>query len=68
MSCSRGCCASFAEHVRSLRVASPDRASLTKTVTDDHGTHRVDVTQHWHDRQDVTIRPETLRITREQLQ
>jgi hypothetical protein len=68
MSCTRGCCATPAEHYRSLRVASSDRRALTKTVTDDHGTHQVDVTQHWHDRQDVLVRPETLRITREQLQ
>jgi hypothetical protein len=62
MSCARGCCETQAEHYRSLRVAASDRTSLTKTTTDDHGTHAVDVTQHWHDRQDVLIRkPETVR-------
>lgn len=61
MSCARGCCASQAEHYRSLRVAASGRRSLTKTTTDDHGAHEVDVTEHWHDRQDVLIRPGTVR-------
>lgn len=56
MSCTRGCCASPAEHYRSLSVASPGRRHLTKTTTDDHGTHQVDVVQHWQDRQDVTVK------------
>lgn len=63
MSCGRGCCDSFAEHVRTLSVASPDRANLTKTVTDDHGTHAVEVKQHWQDRQDVTVKPRTIGIS-----
>lgn len=67
MACARGCCATPAEHYRSIGVASPNRRSLTKTVTDDHDTHTVDVTQHWHDRQDVLVKPQTLRISREQL-
>lgn len=62
MTCSRGCCESQAEHYQSLRVASPDRSNLTKTTTDDHGTHTVDVTQHWHDRQDVTVKPATVAV------
>lgn len=61
MSCSRGCCASQAEHYASLRVAAADRAALTKVTTDDHGTHAVDVTEHWHTQQDVLIRPNTVR-------
>lgn len=56
MSCTRGCCATPAEHYRSVAVAHPERRTLTKTATDDHGTHQVDVTQHWHDRQDVLVR------------
>lgn len=63
MSCTRGCCVSQAEHYRSLHVASPDRAELTRTTTDDHGTHRVDVTEHWHERQDVLVRPGTVRVS-----
>ena len=56
MSCARGCCATPAEHYRSLSVASSDRREWTKTTTDDHGTHAVDVVEHWQDRQDVTVR------------
>jgi len=39
-----------------LSVASSDRREWTKTTTDDHGTHAVDVVEHWQDRQDVTVR------------
>jgi hypothetical protein len=56
MSCVRGCCETQAEHYRSLRVASPDRESMQKVTTDDHGTHTVDVTEHWQDRQDVHVK------------
>lgn len=35
---------------------SASNGRLTKTRTDDHGTHRVDVTEHWHDRQDVLVK------------
>jgi hypothetical protein len=55
MPCARGCCVTQAEHYRSLNVASADRDQLTKTTTDDHGTHTVDVTEHYQDRQDVTV-------------
>lgn len=61
MSCARGCCASPAEHYRSIRVAAADRAELRKTTTDDHGTHTVDVVEHWQERQDVLVRPGTVR-------
>lgn len=61
MPCARGCCATPAEHYRSLRLAASNRAALTKTTTDDHGTHEVDVTEHWQDRQDVLVRPGTVR-------
>lgn len=60
--CARGCCASQREHYKSLSVSSSARAELTKTTTDDHGTHSVEVTQHWQDRQDVTVKPKTLGI------
>ena len=62
MSCTNGCCATPAEHYRSLHVARADRASMRKTTTDDHGTHTVDVTEHWHDRQDVTVKPRTVGV------
>lgn len=63
MSCARGCCDNQAEHYRSLSVARADRASMTKTTTDDHGTHVVDVTEHWHERQDVTVKPRTIGVS-----
>ena len=62
MACARGCCDTPAEHYRSLRVASPDRRSLTKTRVDDHGKQgSVEVVEHWHDRQDVIAHPATIR-------
>jgi hypothetical protein len=63
--CARGCCPSQAEHYRSIRVASPSRRSMRKVRTDDHGTHSVDVTEHWSDRQDVTVKPATVVLEKE---
>lgn len=62
MSCARGCCATPAEHYRSLRVASGDRANLTKVTTERDSSVAVDVTEHWHDRQDVLVKPKTLHV------
>lgn len=62
MTCARGCCATQAEHYQSLTVAHPGRAAMTRTTTDDHGTHQVRVTEHWHDRQDVLVKPRTTRV------
>jgi hypothetical protein len=56
MTCERGCCPSQREHYQSLTVAHPDRDLLQKVTTDDHGTHQVDVVEHYPDRQDVTVR------------
>jgi hypothetical protein len=56
MACARGCCPTQADHYKSLSVAHPDRAAMRKTTTDDHGTHQVDVIEHYGDRQDVTVR------------
>lgn len=61
MTCTRGCCASPAEHYRSVAVAHPDRHSWRKTTTTETDTVTADVTEHWHDRQDVLIKPETVR-------
>lgn len=62
MACSRGCCATQAEHYRSLRVASSDRSQLTKVTTERDSSVAVDVTEHWHDRQDVLVKPKTVTI------
>lgn len=56
MSCNRGCCETQADHYRSVSVAHPDRNAMRKVTTDDHGTHQVDVTEHYGDRQDVNVR------------
>jgi hypothetical protein len=62
MSCARGCCPTPAEHFRSLHVASPDRRAMRKVTDLDGGrTGTASVTEHWHDRQDVLIRPATVR-------
>lgn len=60
MSCSRGCCSSQAEHYRSLRVSSSDRSQMTKVTTERDGDLAVQVTEHWHDRQDVLVKPPTV--------
>jgi hypothetical protein len=48
-------------------VAAPGRDQLTKVTTERDATVTVDVTEHWHDRQDVLVRPETIRVNREEL-
>jgi hypothetical protein len=62
MPCARGCCDTQAEHYRSIMVANPNRQKLRKTTTDVHDHHTVDVTEHWHDRQDVAVHPDTIRV------
>ena len=62
--CVRGCCASQAEHYQSLRVASSDRSNLTKVTTTDTGKGTVDVTEHWHERQDVLVKPTVVRAVK----
>lgn len=66
MSCSRGCCSTQAEHYRSLRVAAPDRGHLTKVTNERDSSVEVDVTEHWHDRQDVLVKPQPIRVDREE--
>lgn len=51
----------FAEKLRSLSFSRP-RNRAPKTTVDVHDHHTVEVTEHWHDRQDVTVQPETIRI------
>lgn len=63
MACSRGCCATQKEHYRSIRIAGVDRKQMTKTTVDVHDHHEVAVTEHYNDRQDVTVRPPTVAVT-----
>lgn len=67
MACARGCCETQIEHYRSLRVASSDRAHMTKVTTERDSSITVDVTEHWHDRQDVLVKPEPIKVNREEL-
>jgi hypothetical protein len=53
---------SFAEKIRTVNFGQA-KGRRPKVTTDDHGTHKVDVIEHWEDRQDVTVRPETLRYS-----
>jgi hypothetical protein len=62
MTCSRGCCASPREHFLSVSVGAVDRAQMTKTTVDDHGTHKVEITEHFNDRQDVKVKAPRLHI------
>jgi len=66
MACARGCCPTPRDHYRSLVVSrsKEDRAAMTKTTT--HQTApdlSVDVTEHYHDRQDVTVHAPRLHVT-----
>lgn len=48
----------YADKLRSIGVTRQSRRAPKVTV-DDHDTHTVTVTEHWHDRQDVAVRPLT---------
>lgn len=65
MACSRGCCATPAEHYKSIAVANLEARKAGKTTVDVHEnggrvTHTVEVRESWNDRQDVTVKPQTL--------
>lgn len=51
---------SFRDKIRSINFGQARRRA-PKVTTDVHDTHSVDVTEHWEDRQDVAVRPPTLR-------
>lgn len=53
---------SFKEKIRSINFGQAKRRA-PKVTRDVHDHHTVDVTEHWHDRQDVTVRPDTLRLS-----
>lgn len=50
----------FKEKIRSINFGQA-RHRKPKVTTDVHDNHSVDVTEHWHDRQDVTVKPSTVR-------
>jgi hypothetical protein len=51
----------FREKLRSLSFSRPSHRA-PKVTTDVHDTHTVDVTEHWHDRQDVLIKPDPVKL------
>jgi hypothetical protein len=62
MSCARGCCETQAEHYRAIRLSN-DRKNLKKVTRDHHdGGAYVDVTTHWHDREDVNVHPKLVEM------
>ena len=64
MACTRGCCASPKEHYRSLSTRTGE--PRTKVTVEDTPDTVNTVTEHWQDRQDVSIRvkrPMTLKET-----
>lgn len=50
----------FAEKIRTINFGQAKRRK-PKVTTDHHDYGTVDVTEYWHDRQDVTVKPDTLR-------
>ncbi len=63
MTCARGCCETQAEHYQSLRVADGERSSMKKVTVHRDANIEVDVTEHWHDRQDVLVKPKSVTLT-----
>ena len=51
----------FVDKLRSLSFSRPAHRA-PKVTTDVHDSHTVDITEHWHDRQDITVKPQTLKI------
>lgn len=51
----------FLEKLRSINIGKPERRQ-PKVTTDVHDHHTVDVTEHWDDRQDVTVKPQTAHL------
>ncbi len=49
----------FVSKLRSLSFSRPSHRAPKVTV-DHHDHHTVEVTEHWHDRQDVKARMETI--------
>lgn len=51
----------FKEKIRSLAFRGSDRPA--KKTVDVHDHHHVEVVEHWNDRVDVTMKPETVRVS-----
>lgn len=53
---------SFKEKIQSLSFMGSAR--LSKKTVDVHDTHTMEVTEHWDDRVDVTMKPQTVHLGR----
>ncbi|MCA1569760.1 MAG: hypothetical protein LC798_05445 [Chloroflexi bacterium] len=51
----------YREKLQSLGFSRPS-ARQPKTTVDVHDTHTVEVTEHWHDRQDVLVKPQPVKL------
>jgi hypothetical protein len=56
MSCTRGCCATPAEHYRSVATRVGDTRAKRKVSVERTDTVEATTTEHWRDRQDVNVR------------
>lgn len=52
----------FKDKLRSLAFQSDRKARDPKVTTDVHDRHTVDVTEHWSERVDVTVKPDPVRL------
>ena len=50
----------FKEKIRSVNFGFGSKRT-SKTTVDVHDTHTVEVTEHWNDRQDVNVKPNTIK-------
>lgn len=52
---------SFKEKIKSLSFRGSEKP--VKITTDVHDTHTVDVTEHWSERVDVTVKPNPVSVS-----
>jgi hypothetical protein len=50
----------FKDKIRTINFGQ-DKNRKPKTTVDEHDYGTVEVTEHWKDRQDVTVKPDTVR-------
>lgn len=55
-------CGKLVDRAAALSISLRPSPMGSKVTTDVHDHHTVDVTEHWDDRVDVTMKPETLHV------
>lgn len=55
-------CGKLVDRAAALSISMRPGAPGAKTTVDVHDHHKVEVTEHWDDRVDVTMKPETIRL------